>query len=603
MKFSDDFINRVRDSSNIVEIISQNTELKRTGNNLMGRCPFPDHREKTPSFSVNEQKQVYHCFGCKKGGDIFKFLEGIRGMNFPEAVEFLAERAGIPVPKDSYEGVSRDDAREQKKLLFKINKLASHFFRKSLTELSKDHPVLRYMDKRGLSTELAEEFQIGYAPPDWSLLTDYLVAKKVPVEWADKLGLLRRRTGQGQSGYFDMFRDRLMFPILSVNEEVVGFGGRILGDGQPKYLNSPESPVFHKGQTFYGLHAAAKYIRTEDEVIVVEGYMDMLALYSGGVKNVVATLGTALTHEHAKLIARYTKNVLVLFDSDAAGIQASERSLPILLAEGLLPRGTVLPQGKDPDDAIRLMGSESFKVHLAKASDLFFLSLDRALEGYRGQPTEKVQVVDRVGKILLQIKDVKLRELYSTSLRERLNVEDKWLRFALTELSKKTEKSYAPAVAVQAPRAAEPVRKITIQKAAKEEVLLINLMLFSEEYLKLAIAADVRQFLGQSEMGEMFEIIEKLYGQSSQNFARLSVLLSERLQTPELILRHLDQQFQSMAEEKGEEMAKDCLDRIKVRHLEKEGKRLMEQLKVRQDPQMLEQFMNIQRERLALKNS
>lgn len=608
MKFSDDFISKVRDSSNIVDIISQNTELKRSGNNLMGRCPFPDHREKTPSFSVNEHKQVYHCFGCKKGGDIFKFLETMRGMSFPEAMEFLADRAGIPIPKESYENVKRDEAREQKKLLFRVNKLASFFFRKTLVELPQGHPVRKYMEKRELTSAIAEEFQIGYAPPDWSLLTEYLLSKKVPIELADKLGLVRRRTGQGQSGYFDMFRDRLMFPILSVNEEVIGFGGRILGDGQPKYLNSPESPVFHKGQTLYGLHAAAKYIRAEDEVIVVEGYMDMLALYGRGVCNVVATLGTALTNEHARLLGRYTKNVIALFDSDNAGLQASERSLPILLAEGLFPKGTVLPQGKDPDEAIQAMGVDQFKSHLAKSRDLFLLFLEREMEGFRGLPTEKVQIVEKLGRVLLHTKDNNLRGLYTTALRDHLNVEEKWLRSALAEAARKSDRgaerigtAEESAVPVEQKRPSAP--KIVLKKPHKEETLLLNLMLFSEDYLKFALNSHVRQFLGQSEMREIYEIIEKLYGQSSQNFAKLSVLLSERLQEPGLVLRHLDQQFQEMAEEKGEDMAKDCLDRIKIRHLENEAKRLTEQLKVKQDPETLEQFMNIQRERLALKNS
>ena len=422
MSFSQSFIEKVRESSNIIDLIGQYTQLKRTGGRHFGLCPFPDHNEKTPSFSVTEERQLYHCFGCGKGGNVFTFLQTYRGMSFPEAVEFLADRAGIEIEKTEVQKRQNPEqfakAKDEKKSFLKVNRLAADYYSFVLKKLPTGHSHGGYIQRRKIDSEIIEKFQLGISPEKWQGLTEVLQKRSIPLTAAEKLGLVKKKK-QGE-GYFDLFRDRLMFPILSPAGEVLGFGGRTFGDDHPKYLNSPETPVFNKGRTFYGLHETAKFIRTEDEVVLVEGYMDLIALYAAGVKNVVAVLGTALTENHAKLLKRYTKNVLVLFDGDAAGQRAAERSLSILLGEGLLPREIVLPAGKDPDDFINEFGVEELKKIMKAAPDFYTSFLDRCSREFGNAPTDKIKTVDKVGPILLRVSDPRLRELYFRETIDRM---------------------------------------------------------------------------------------------------------------------------------------------------------------------------------------
>ncbi|MCB0367681.1 MAG: DNA primase, partial [Bdellovibrionales bacterium] len=288
MRFSQDFIEKVRDANNLVDLVSRYTQLNRAGGRFTGLCPFPDHREKTPSFSVNDTQQLYYCFGCKKGGNIFKFVESMMGMNFPESVEWLARQAGIPVPQEMYQRSEKVVAHEkERKLMADINEFAAKVFESELSRSAESSPVREYLRRRGLTAEIIKTFRLGYAPNEWEKLSQLLKARKAPLAVAEKLGLVRERS-QGRSGFYDLFRERLMFPIFAIDGRCIGFGGRVIGDGEPKYLNSPESALFHKGQILYGLSETAKFIRAEDSVIVVEGYMDLLALYQAGIKNVVA---------------------------------------------------------------------------------------------------------------------------------------------------------------------------------------------------------------------------------------------------------------------------------------------------------------------------
>ena len=396
MKFEPEFIDKVRDASNLVEYVAQYTELKPSSSGqYMGLCPYPDHNEKTPSFSVSETKQVYFCFGCKKSGNIFTFLQDIKGMGFPEAVKYLAEKAGIPLPKTNLSRAESDSlnrSRDEKGQLKKINRFAAKYFYENLKVSLESSTAKKYVEARGFSEEIIKGFGIGLSDDNWEGLAETLKSKGASLEMASKLGLVKKaKSGsRNKTGYFDMFRGRLMFPILSLSGDVVGFGGRVLSpEDKPKYLNSPETPLFHKGKTLYGLYETAKYIRTADQVLVVEGYTDLLGLYAVGIKNVVATLGTALTTDHAKLLKRLTKNVIVLFDGDRAGQAAAEKSLPILLSEGLHPRGLVLPEGMDPDEFVRKQGKEDLLGRLREASELFYQVMELSFRGFRGGAAEK----------------------------------------------------------------------------------------------------------------------------------------------------------------------------------------------------------------------
>lgn len=618
MRFSDDFISRVRESTNIVDIISAYTELKRTGSNLMGRCPFPDHPEKTASFSVNENKQVYHCFGCKKGGDVFNFVERMRGQSFPEVIESLADRAGIALPVSGENQDEASRAREQKKKLVATNKYAGAFFRAQLAALPAQHPVREYMLSRGLTPEVCDEFKIGYAPSDRHLLVDYLISKRVPLELAEQLGLVRRSTMQGTASHYSLFRDRIMFPIMGVTEDVLGFGGRAFGEEMPKYINSQTSPLFDKSRTLYGLNLTARYIRSEDEVIVVEGYMDVIGLYVAGIKNVAAPLGTALTSEHAKLLGRMTKNIVVLFDGDSAGQTAAERSLPILLEQGLLARGLTLPGNLDPDEAVEEMGIEKLRALITRAEDLMTWQIRRELQNFRGQPTEKVQVLEKLGPILLRTQDPKLRDLYGDQLAERMRVERPWLYSSLAQLAQKLGLSY------QVPQSARPNSSQQgfaqrsrpgafkssvpdmVAGLSREERLLLGLALSRSNLLDQILVSGVQQYLGQSKCNEIFEIIEKLYRHDKQPFDKLTVLLSDQIpddSVRHLLTENLEKGFVEMVETGGDRAVSDVIDGIKAKFLKEEAEKLAEQLKTDNNPQTLERFMNIQKVRHSLKNS
>jgi len=270
----------------------------------MGLCPFPDHNEKTGSFSVREDLQVYYCFGCKKSGTIYRFIEEMQGLSFPEVVQMLAHRAGIEIPKDESGFQVSDKYLQKVNQLKKVNKLAADYFHKQLCSLKPDDYRQRYVVQRSITPDIIKRFGIGLAHDSWDELTREFQKLKAPTGLAEELGLIKKKK---QKGYYDAFRNRLMFPIFSLTGDCLGFGGRTLGSDKAKYLNSPESNLFHKGKILYGLYETAKHIRSEDRAIVVEGYMDCLALYQAGIKNVVAVLGTALTEDHAKLLRRFTK--------------------------------------------------------------------------------------------------------------------------------------------------------------------------------------------------------------------------------------------------------------------------------------------------------
>ena len=435
MAFSTEFINKVLEANDIVDVIGQDAQLKGRGSQFMGLCPFPNHKERTPSFSVNQDKQVYHCFGCKESGNLVTYLKVIRGMNFPEAIEFLANRAGIPVPVEEQLSPQAENNKDKRKVFSKINEVAALFFHRQLLTLTADHPVREYLAKRGIEPEAVALFQIGYAPDSWESLTEFLNSQKISLPMSQELGLVKARK-EGKSGFFDIFRHRLIFPIVSPSGNYIGFGGRVLKDEQPKYLNSPESEIFHKGKILYGLNETAKYIRSEDQAIVVEGYTDFLALYMAGVKNVVATLGTALTENHAKLLRRYTKNILVLFDGDNAGQMASERSLPILLAQGLYPKAFSLPDKQDPDEFIKSAGVEAFKQKASEAPDLFIQILEEKARHVGSEASDKVKILDEVGPILKGMMDLRLQDLYISEMALRMNVAPNWIKKSMAQEAK-----------------------------------------------------------------------------------------------------------------------------------------------------------------------
>lgn len=609
MAFSQGFIEKVRDASDIVDLIGSYTRLKPAGANLSGLCPFPDHKEKTPSFSVSPTKQVYYCFGCKKSGNVFTFVENMLGLSFPETIEYLAHRAAIAIPKDEQNKQTRNP--DEKKQLTSINRFACEFFRETLSRLPKDHKARQYIARRGLSDGLVEQFQIGYAPEAWEGLTSALHKNNLPLKPAALLGLIKER-GSGQ-GHFDVLRGRVIFPIHSQAGDVIGFGGRVLNDEHPKYLNSAESPVFQKGKIFYGLYETAKHLRAADEAIVVEGYMDFLALFQAGITNVVATLGTALTIDHAKLLSRFTKNIVVLFDGDRAGQEAAERSLPLLLAAGLLPRSLTLPDNLDPDDFVKTKGVNALKKQISQARDLFLEVLDRYMQGYTGADGQKVRLIDQLAPFLNTVSDNRLRELYLQEISDRLGVPMPWAEKALA--GQKT----APSTVEVGAKSAEVLPKapqsedtatpkateiIQVTNPPRAELELLNLALLAESYFQRIVDSGVVELFTHEGLKKIFNLAIFLYRQRGSKFANLAASLVDYVQPGRVISLHLEKPLADINPEGAHKLIEDCTKRIKDAHLRAEYRKLTTDLKGReatQQIQKLEQIMNIQRDRHSLK--
>ncbi|MGZ6371160.1 MAG: DNA primase, partial [Bdellovibrionota bacterium] len=367
-KFTPEFRQAIKDKVNLVDVVREHVILRKTGGNYMGKCPF--HSDGSPSFSVSETKQLYHCFGCGKSGDLFAFVMELQGISFQDAVEELAERGGVPLPKgmaeesdDPATAKLRAESREKLKLTYKLNRFVASFYRHSLP---KTPHAAKYFEDRGVSGEIAEQFYVGAAPASWDALARHLVAAKAPLPIAQELGLIHpsqktTRAAAGGPGFFDAFRNRAIFPILDSRGKVVGFGGRTLelppgapdtgGEGA-KYINSSGSFLFNKSKALYGLFQAQKHIREKREVILVEGYFDVIGLHKAGFTHAVATCGTALGPEHLKILRRFEAKIIVLFDGDEAGREATRKSMETGLEQGMVLYGAKLPADKDPDEIV-----------------------------------------------------------------------------------------------------------------------------------------------------------------------------------------------------------------------------------------------------------
>ena len=351
-----DPIEEIRERCDLVEVVSQYVALRKTGRTMTGLCPF--HNEKTPSFHVNPERQRWKCFGCGEGGDVFTFVQKIDNITFREAMEHLARKVGVEIKRT--EKAAR--VYTEKEAILRANNVACDFFRSALRRSPR---ALDYLERRGLSEATVEKYRLGYAPDSWDDLLSHLVSLRVDPNDGVKAGVLIAR--DGKSGFYDRFRDRLMFPILDTSDRVIGFGGRALGDDPAKYLNSPETVLFVKNRTLYGLNFARRVIPTEDRVIVVEGYMDAIAAQEAGFENTVATMGTALTEEHVNVIARFTKNVVLAFGADSAGMTAALRSSPVFERAGFSIRVLSMPAGEDPDSLLRGGDRSRFATLIEKA--------------------------------------------------------------------------------------------------------------------------------------------------------------------------------------------------------------------------------------------
>ncbi|MBS4022781.1 MAG: DNA primase [Dethiobacter sp.] len=420
-----EFVDEVRNRIDLVNLVSEYLHLKKAGRNYQGLCPF--HAEKTPSFSVSHEKQFFYCFGCGEGGNIFTFVMKMEGLSFPEAVRHLAGRAGMRLPESV-----NSPAEEQKKRLLSALKLAAGYYQKQLVHPEKGLAAREYIKKRGLGQEIVARFGLGFAPDAWDGLKSFLLSKKCGVQDLIKAGLL---TENENNKTYDRFRSRVLFPIANQRGEVIAFGGRILGEGSPKYLNSPETPLFDKSRNLYALHLARESIRREKKALIFEGYMDVLIAHQAGFTNSVATLGTSLTESQARMLRNQAEEVIIVYDADTAGQAATWRGLQVLRQAGCMVRVGRLPEGLDPDDYIRTRGAESFKQEiLAKSLLLVDYQLAAlALQYNLNKTDERIRFSEKVIDVLAAIDNAVEREDYLQKASSLLQVRPESLR---TELKK-----------------------------------------------------------------------------------------------------------------------------------------------------------------------
>ncbi len=417
-RIPDHIIQQIREQADIVDIVSDYVTLKKKGRYYFGLCPF--HQEKTPSFSVDPDRQIFHCFGCGAGGNAISFVMQIQKVSFLEAVRELAQKMNIPIPEDN-----PNDPEAQKRILaYEANKFAADFFHSNLVEKPAGEKARTYLKNRGFNADVVEKFKLGWALDSWDGLIREANLRKVNLEGLRLAGLISR-SEQGRE--YDRFRKRLMFPILSASGQVVGFGGRLIEDEpqQAKYINTRENSVYHKSQILYGLYENRRAIQQADQAILVEGYADVISLVQFGIENVVASSGTALTERQAELLLRYTKNVVVLYDGDLAGAHAALRGVDILLEKGLRVTVVQLPGGHDPDSFVRQEGADRLRTLVEKAQDV----IDFKILAYREQkpddtPQNRVELLHQLAETIAKMEDDVLRNLYAQQIAEKLGLPD-----------------------------------------------------------------------------------------------------------------------------------------------------------------------------------
>jgi DNA primase len=487
-KFGDQTIEQVRERADIVEIIGSHVRLRRSGRNFMGLCPF--HNEKTPSFSVNPERGFFHCFGCGAGGTVFNFVMKVEGLSFPEAVRSLARRYGIRLPEQDESGAVSTERNE----LFRANQVAAEFFFHVLWNTPDGATAREYLKSRGVSPDTARAFMLGYAPARPASLARAL-EKRGLAERGLKLGLLNR---DGTGASYDAFRARVMFPIRDAQGRVVAFGGRVLEDRQPKYLNSPESPLYSKARTLYGIYEARQAIAHRDRAIVVEGYFDVIALWQAGFPKTVASCGTSLTAEQLRTLGRYSRNVMACFDGDEAGRKASLRALEVFLEAGLLGRGIFVPQGFDPDTLVGKRGSAAMEELIEGAELLIDYFLREQAREARGSVEARARAAERVAAMLRLVANPFEMDLLARKAADALGVGEDTLRRAARGRAASSNRAVSrPAGATSALSAGDA--------ASKAEFGLVALALFRPELrAELGARCAACDFADES-LGALFE--------------------------------------------------------------------------------------------------
>ncbi len=439
------FAEKVKQQADIVRVIGEYVRLKKTGQNFTGLCPF--HQEKTPSFSVHPVKQMYYCFGCHEGGDVFKFVMQVDKCEFPEAVRTVAEKCGIPIPRPRERSPEERRENQQRGALVEMHREAAAFFARQLQEAADGKVAAAYLEDRGLDREAMARFGLGFAPSAGDALLRHLKSK-YPEKLLEASGLFSR----DQSGrLYDRFRRRIMFPIANESGKIIAFGGRAMGDDMPKYMNSPETPVYTKSSVLYHLDRAKEALRQNDFAILVEGYMDAIAVARAGIANVVASCGTSLAEPQIKLLGRFTRRVVVNYDPDAAGQAATERSLTLLLEREFDVRVLALPGGADPDKFLKEQGADAYRKLLAQAPPYLDYLIGRAQRMDRSTAAGKVAALNFLMPFVQRLPNRLLRSEWATRIASELRVDEPVLREALRRAATERRSEVKPKAELLAP--------------------------------------------------------------------------------------------------------------------------------------------------------
>ena len=465
MRYTDEVIEDVRERNDIVDVISQYVKLQKRGSNYFGLCPF--HNEKSPSFSVSRDKQMYYCFGCGKGGNVYTFLMEYENFSFQEAIKALADRAGVKLPEAEYSREEREEQDKRSRLL-EINKEAAMYFYSRLRSPA-GQVGLRYLKGRGLTEETMRNFGLGYADKYSNDLYQFFKKKGYSDSILKESGLFHV---DEKRGFSDKFWNRVMFPIMDANSRVIGFGGRVMGDGKPKYLNSPETLIFDKSRNLYGLNVARRTRRKN--FIICEGYMDVISMHQAGYTNAVASLGTALTSQQCSLMSRFTKQVLVIYDMDGAGVKAALRAIPMLRTAGLSTKVVNLRPHKDPDEFIKAEGAEAFEQRLEEAENSFLFMVRMTEQNYdMNDPGERSRFFHEVAVMLLEIEDEIERNSYTEAIARKYHIEQSMLA---SQINKEALKGVGR-TEIRAPKSTDVRRQKAAMAAApaeKEQKLMLT---------------------------------------------------------------------------------------------------------------------------------
>lgn len=499
-----EFIDQLLERVDIVEVIDARVSLRKSGRNFMACCPF--HDEKTPSFSVQPEKQFYHCFGCGAGGNAISFVMEYDRLEFPAAVEQLAARCGLQVPRETVEQQVRT---EKKQNLYDVLNQADRFYRRQLRDHGQAGRAVNYLKQRGLSGNTAAQFGVGYAPPGWENLLSEVNSDSARVELLLQAGMLVSRD---QNRIYDFFRDRIVFPIRDSRGRAIAFGGRVLGDEKPKYLNSPESPIFNKSRELYGLFEARQTNKHLARVVVVEGYMDVIALAQRGISYAVATLGTATSSSHAQQLFRHCPEIVFCFDGDAAGVKAAQRALDTvlpLMEDGRQVRFLLLPAGEDPDTLVRSEGAERFEQRISTATPLSEYIFDTVSVDVDASTTDgKARLSQRVLQYVQKLPDGAFRALMLAELGRRTGL-------AMDTVTRLAEQEVEPP-ADQAPLSAEPPVQRPVRRGSAPETLslaesAISMLLYRPQLAGKVADLSVLELLSDADVALLIELLKLLH--------------------------------------------------------------------------------------------